>query len=62
MDQVRNVSCRAIPEEPTEYSCSFEELCEGSDWQLKETVIAIDGHAWISLDRNPTCLPTFDNL
>jgi hypothetical protein len=39
--------CYAIPEEPTEFGCSYRQQGTGDNWNRQEVMVAIDGPAWV---------------
>ena len=53
--EVRNVRCEGFEEEPTEFSCHFEQRGPGGSWIGAETVIAVDGPHWLTIDGYSRC-------
>ena len=53
--RTRNVHCRAIEEEPTEFACRYELPEIGGGWKQHEAIVAIDGDHWIWLDGQTAC-------
>ena len=42
--------CHDIPEEPTEFGCSYRERTSGGHWERRRVMVAIDGATWLVID------------
>jgi hypothetical protein len=47
---IRALRCHDIPEEPTEFGCSYRERDASGAWTPQEVMVAIDGSAWVIID------------
>lgn len=56
-DQIRDLACSGIPEEPTEFSCRYQLRGEDSEVQAQDVMMAIDGSTWVVID-GPGPVPT----
>jgi hypothetical protein len=46
---IRKVTCQGFEEEPTEFSCTFEQAQPDGSWSERAAVVAIDGDDWINI-------------
>lgn len=42
--------CYSIPEEPTEFGCSYRKRDAAGEWVRQDVMIAIDGSTWVIID------------
>lgn len=42
--------CYDIPEEPTEFGCSYRERTSAGSWERRRVMVAIDGPTWVVID------------
>lgn len=50
LSNIRALRCYDIPEEPTEFGCSYRKRDAAGVWAQQEAMIAIDGSAWVIID------------